>query len=358
MRWTNGKHAFFVATHIDRQHIHNHIYYNSTTLDCTRKFRDFLGSARAVRRLSDRICLENGLSYIAHPKLKSKGKYKHYGQWQGDNRPSTFQERLKAQIDICLADKPPDMNAFLWAMEKAGYEVKHGRGSVISLRVEGQERFTRLRSSTLGKGYGQEDIQAVIEGRDAPSGNRDGTTRKVNLIIDIQSRMKSGKGPAYERWAKIFNLKQMAATLQYLQENGLLEYDQLEKRAAEAADRFHVLSGQIKFIEGAMSVNTELKAAVMDYAKTRPVFNGYKAAKYSRKYLAEHEAEIALYRAAQATFRRVLSGAKLPRRWTPSKPSIKSWRQRNMPHTRSTARCGRTCRRLLRQRPTSTVCSA
>ena len=313
MRWTKGKHAFFVATHIDRQHIHNHIYYNSTTLDCTRKFRDFLGSARTVRRLSDRICIENGLSYIAHPKLKSKGKFKHYGQWRGDNKLSTFQERLKAQIDSCLADKPPDMDAFLRAMANAGYEVKYGRGGVISFRAEGQERFTRLRSSTLGKGYGQEDIQAVIEGRAAPSGNRAGTTRKVNLIIDIQSRMKSGKGPAYERWAKIFNLKQMAATLQYLQENDLLEYGQLEKRAAEAADRFHVLSGQIKSIEGAMSTNAELKAAIVDYAKTRPVFNGYKAAKYSRKYLAEHEAEIALYRAAQDTFRRVLSGAKLPK---------------------------------------------
>jgi hypothetical protein len=313
MRWTKGKHAFFVATHIDRQHIHNHIYYNSTTLDCSRKFRDFLGSARAVRQLSDRICLENGLSYIAHPKLKSQGKFKHYGQWRGDNRPPTFQERLKAQIDSCLAEKPPDMDAFLGAMAKAGYEVKHGRGGVVSFRAEGQERFTRLRSSTLGKGYGQEDIQAVIEGRAASSGNRAGTTRKVNLIIDIQSRMKSGKGPAYERWAKIFNLKQMAATLQYLQENGLLEYEQLEKRATEAADRFHVLSGQIKSIEGAMSANAELKAAIVDYAKTRPVFNGYKAAKYSKKYLAEHEGEIALYRAAQNTFRRVLSGAKLPK---------------------------------------------
>ena len=313
MRWTKGKHAFFVATHIDRQHIHNHIYYNSTTLDCTRKFRDFLGSARAVRRLSDRICLENGLSYIAHPKLHSKGKFKHYGEWQGDNRPPTFQERLKTQIDACLAEKPPDMDAFLQAMAKAGYEVKHGRGGVISFRAEGQERFTRLRSSTLGKGYGQEDIQAVIEGRAAPSGGRTESTRKVNLIIDIQSRMKNGKGPAYERWAKIFNLKQMAATLQYLQENGLLEYGQLEKRATEAADRFHVLSEQIKSIEAAMSANAELKAAVVDYAKTRPVFNGYKAVKYSKKYLAEHEAEIALYRAAQETFRRVLSGAKLPK---------------------------------------------
>ena len=313
MRWTKGKYAFFVATHIDRHHIHNHIYYNSTALDCTRKFRDFLGSARAIRRLSDRICLENGLSYIAHPKLHSKGKFKHYGEWLGDNRPPTFQERLKAQIDSCLAEKPQSMAAFLQVMSAAGYEVKHGRGGVISFRAEGQERFTRLRASTLGKGYGQEDIQAVIEGRAASPEGRGKPERKVNLIIDIQSRMRAGKGPAYERWAKIFNLKQMAATLQYLQENGLLEYDQLEKRAAEAADRFHVLSGQIKSIEGAMSVNAELKAAIVDYAKTRPVFNGYKAAKYSRKYLAEHEGEIALYRAAQDTFKRVLSGAKLPK---------------------------------------------
>ena len=313
MRWTKGNHAFFVTTHIDRHHIHNHIYYNSTSLDCTRKFRDFIGSARAVRRLSDRICLENGLSYIAHPKFHSNGKFKHYGEWRGDSKPPTFQERLKAQIDACLAEKPSDMDTFLQAMSKAGYEVKHGRGGTISFRAKGQERFTRLRSSTLGKDYGLEDIQAVIEGRAAPTGGRAELPPRVNLIIDIQSRMRSGKGPAYERWMNIFNLKQMAATLQYLQENGLLEYEQLEKRVTEAADRFHVLSGQIKSIESAMSANAELKAAIVDYAKTRPVFNGYKAAKYSRKYLAEHEDEIALYRAAQDTFRRVLSGAKLPK---------------------------------------------
>lgn len=106
MRWTKGRHAFFVVSHIDRPHPHVHIYYNSTSLDCTRKFRDFLGSAKAIRRLSDRICLENGLSYIANPKLKSKGKFKHYGEWQGSNKPLTFQERLKAQIDICLAQSP------------------------------------------------------------------------------------------------------------------------------------------------------------------------------------------------------------------------------------------------------------
>jgi hypothetical protein len=308
MRWTKGKHAFFVVSHVDRPHPHVHIYYNSTTLDCTRKFRDFLGSARAVRRLSDRICLENGLSYIANPKLKSKGKYRHYGQWLGGNKTPTFQERLKVQIDICLADKPPDMDSFLQAMGLAGFEVKHRRGGGISFRMEGQERFTQLRASTLGKGYGLEDIRAAIEGRAAPM-----ERCKVNLIVDIQSRMRAGKGPAYEQWAKIYNLKQMAAALQYLQENGLMDYADLEQKATQAADHFHTLSDSIKSTETAMRINTELKAAVVDYAKTRPVFEGYKAAKYSRKYLANHEADIATYRAAMAAMNRLLNSAKLPK---------------------------------------------
>ena len=315
MRWTKGRHAFFVVSHIDRPHPHVHIYYNSTSLDCTRKFRDFLGSAKAIRRLSDRICLENGLSYISNPKLKSKGKFKHYGEWQGSNKPPTFQERLKAQIDICLAQKPSDMDDFLQAMSAAGFEVKHGKGDVLSFRNSGfgQDRFTRLRASTLGKGYGLEDIRAAIEGGSLPDRATPAQQRKVNLIIDIQSRMRTGKGPAYERWAKIFNLKQMAATLQYLQENNLLEYEQLEQKATEVTNHFHALSDSIKTIEAAMRTNAELKAAVVDYAKTRPVFEGYKATKYSRKYLAEHEANIATYRAARATMDRLLNGAKLPK---------------------------------------------
>ena len=312
MRWTKGKHAFFVVSHIDRPHPHVHIYYNSTTLDCTRKFRDFLGSARAVRRLSDRICLENGLSYIVHPKLKSKGKFQHYGQWQG-KKPPTAQERLKEQIDICLAEKPPDMDAFLQTMAAAGFEVKRRRGGGISFLVPGQERFTQLRASTLGEGYGLEDILAVIEGRAAPVKGRTGAARKVNLVVDIQAKMRAGKGPAYEKWATIYNLKQMAAALQYLQENGLMEYKQLEKKAAEATERFHSLSDSIKATEAAMSVNAELKAAIVSYAKTRPVLEGYKAARYSKKYLAEHEVDIAAYRAAGATMNRLLNGGKLPK---------------------------------------------
>ena len=222
MRWTKSKHAFFVATHIDRHCVHNHIYYNSTTLDCTHKFRDFKGSARALRRLSDRICLENNLSVIRDPKPRSQGQFKHYGQWLDANK-------------------------------------------------------------------------------------------KVNLIIDIQEKMREGKGPGYERWATVYNLKQMAAALQYLQENNLLAHEDLEARAEAATDRFHDLSDKLKVTEAAMQHNTELKKATVDYARTRPVFEEYKAKKYSKKYLAEHEADIAVYRAAQKDMRELLNGAKLPK---------------------------------------------
>lgn len=309
-RWTKGRHAFIVATHVDKAHIHNHIYYNSTSLDYTRKFRDFLGSGRALRRLSDLLCLENGLSIVKNPKQKSKGKFKHYGQWQENReKPPTFQEKLRLAIDAALAKQPANFPAFLSLMVAAGYEVKQQRG-VLSFRTPGQDRFTRLRASTLGEGYGPEDIKAVINNSRKLSGH---PVRKVNLLIDIQEKLKAGKGVGYERWAKVFNLKQMAAALAYLQDNNLTEYEQLAGKAATATEHFHTLAEQIKRAEAALTTNIELKGATVKYAKTRPIFEAYKAAKYSKKFLAEHQAEIEIYRATRADFQRLLDGAKLPR---------------------------------------------
>ena len=215
MRWTKGKHAFLVTTHTDKEHIHCHIYYNSTTLDCTRKFRNFWGSSFALRRLSDRLCLENGLSIVENPKPRSKGQYRHYGEWVKDrNRPLSYQDRLRLAIDTALAKRPADMKEFLSFMEQAGYETKRVRGGGISFRLtgQGQERFTRLRSSTLGDGYDLKDIQAAIDGKRNIPGQ---TERKISLAVDIQAKLAAGKGPGYERWAKVFNLKQMAAALAY-----------------------------------------------------------------------------------------------------------------------------------------------
>ena len=316
MRWTKGKYAFFVATHTDRQHIHNHIYYNSTSLDCSHKFRDFIGSARAVRRLSDRVCLENDLSVITNPKLHSKGRFLHYGAWLGTERQPSYRERLRLAINDALAKSPADFNAFLRLMEESGYAVKRGRGGAISFLVPGQQRATRLRTSTLGEGFDPEDIRAVIAGkRPLPEvgGPAPAAPVRVNLIVDIQERLRSGKGPAYERWAKVYNLKQMAAALQFMQEHQISEYSQLSEEAEAASARFHALADQLRQTETDLTHTSELMGAVVQYAKTRPVFDGYKAAKYSKKYLTAHEAELADYRAAKAALTDLLGGVKLPR---------------------------------------------
>ena len=316
MRWTKGKYQFFVCTHTDKGHIHNHIYYNSTAYDRSRKFRNFIGSSFALRRLSDRVCLEHALSVVERPKLHSKGRFLHYGQWQGEARPPSQKEQIRCAIDTALSKRPADFADFLRRMEAVGFQVVHGRGGVISFRAPGHDRAARLRASTLGAGYGREDIQAVIDGkaptRTAPV-RRAPTPRRVNLLIDIQERMRQGKGPAYERWAKVYNLKQMAAALQYLKEQQLYEYDDLAAKTDAATERFHTLAGDIQQTEAELSRVSDLMAAVVQYAKTRPAFDGYKAAKYSRKYLAEHEAELADYRAAKATMAELMGGEKLPK---------------------------------------------
>lgn len=316
MRWTKGKYAFFVATHTDRQHIHNHIYYNSTSLDYSHKFRDFIGSARAVRWLSDRVCLENDLSVITNPKLHSKGRFLHYGAWLGTERQPSYKERLRAAICDALAKGPGSFDAFLRVIEESGYAVKRGRGGAISFLVPGQQRATRLRSSTLGEGFDPGEIRDVIAGKrpmpklDAPAPV---APRRVHLIVDIQKRLRSGKGPAYERWAKVYNLKQMAAALQFMQEHQISEYDQLTTEAEAASARFHALTEQLRQTEADLAYTSELMGAVVQYAKTRPVFDEYKAAKYSKKFLTQHEAELADYRAAKAALNDLLDGAKLPK---------------------------------------------
>lgn len=314
MRWTKGKYQFFVCTHTDKNHIHNHIYYNATAFDRSRKFHNFIGSSFALRRLSDRVCIEHELSMIQNPALHSEGKYLHYGQWIGE-RPPSYKQCLRLAIGAALAQGPADFDGFLRLMEEGGYEVKHGRGGAVSFLGPGQEKPTRLRASTLGDGYDPEDIRAVIAGKRPAPELRDEAPppRRISLVIDIQERMRSGSGPAYQRWATIYNLKQMAAALQFVTEHGLADYGQLAARTEAAVDRFHKSTGELRDTEAALSKTSELMGATVDYAKTRPVFDGYKAARYSKKYLAEHEAELATYRAARAAMNDILAGSKLPK---------------------------------------------
>ncbi len=255
MRWTKGKYQFFVCTHTDKAHIHNHIYFNATAFDHSRKFHNFIGSSFALRRLSDRVCIEHELSVIQNPRQHSKGRFLHYGQWIGEKPPSAKQ-RVRLAILAALEKKPTDFADFLRLMEESGFAVKQGRGGVISFLAPGQEKPTRLRASTLGVGFDPEDIKAVIAGeRPLPELPEELTVppRRVDLIIDIQERMAQGKGPAYERWAKVYNLKQMAAALQYLQEHHLTDYAALTASTEKAVERFHTLSEELRQTEAELA---------------------------------------------------------------------------------------------------------
>ena len=154
-RFLKGKHAFIVATHTDRAHIHNHIIYNSTALDGTRKFKNFWLSSFAVQRLSDLICLEHQLSTIEYKPYRERQKRIVYPPKESNR------DRLCGIIDTILAEKPKDFEVFLQKLEQNGYEVKRGKHTAV--KGKGQKRFIRFR--TLGTCYGEDEIKAVLEGK-------------------------------------------------------------------------------------------------------------------------------------------------------------------------------------------------
>ena len=294
MRFTKGKYAFLVATHTDREHIHNHIIYNSTALDCSRKFRNFLLSGLAVQRLSDLICLEHSLSVI---------EIKPYREWQKRvlyPPKESNRDQLCGVIDSILADKPDSYEEFLKKLEQQGYEVK--RGKFTSVKGVRQKRFIRFR--TLGIGYGEDEIKAVLEGEaeHCPRKKHPVQEQKFQMLVDIQAKLAEGKGDGYARWAKRYNLKEMSKTLIFLQENKTGSMDEMEEQVRAATMRYHELGDSIKAAEKRMGEIAVLRAHIVNYAKTRDVYAAYRKAGYSKKFLEAHREEIELHKAAKAAF--------------------------------------------------------
>jgi hypothetical protein len=304
-RFFKGKHAFIVATHIDRHHIHNHIVVNSTTLDCTRKFDNFLGSSFALRRLSDIICAEHGLSIIENPQ-PSKGSY---GDWLGDSKLLSWSDKLKQKIDE-LTPTCTTFEDFITTLKTAGYEVNDKRKH-ISVRAPGQKANRRL--NTLDGDYTEAAIRARLGTvKVIATGSDSGVHTRVSLLVDIQAKIREGKGSGYEQWAKIFNLKQAAKTLIFLQENGIDTYEDLKKNASSASGGFTALNTQIRDIENQQKAIAELQKQIGTYGKTRAVFDAYKKSGWSRKFFDEHAADINMHRTAKRYFDEHGHKGKLP----------------------------------------------
>ena len=297
-RFTKENHAFIVCTHIDKAHIHNHIIWSAVALDEKKKFRNFWGSTNAVRRLNDTICFENGYSIVENPSKKGMS----YDQWLGDKKKPSHRERICAVIDEALAQNPASFDALLELLKQAGYTVK--KGKVPSLSGGDQKNFIRM--DTLGDNYTPEVLRAVIKGErtHTPKKRRSAISqeKKIQLAVDFESTVHSGKGPGFEKWAKLFNMKQGSKAVTYLQEHGLTSYADLEALNNELTHKSNTLRKEVRLLDDAIQENAITQKQIQNYARTRKVYDGYIRAGYSKKYLEEHEGDILIHKAAKKYF--------------------------------------------------------
>ena len=305
LRFTKGKYAFIVATHTDRAHVHNHIVFNSTSIDGTRKFKNFWLSSIALQRVSDLVCLENGLSVITPKPYRERAKRTDY--------PRRVKNRdvLCEDIDAVLQKKPESFEAFLQELRAQDYEIKCGKH--ISVKGKNQARFIRL--SSLEEGYTEADLRAHFLGQQEhkPREKRNYHTdvRPFNLVIDIQSKLKS-KGAGYQRWASVYNLKQMSKTLLFLRDHKIESMEQLDQLVQQQTAKRDALLSSIQQSEKRLAEIGTLKKHIINYSKTRATYEEYRKAGYSKKFLEAHREEITIHKAAKAAFDE-LGVRKLPR---------------------------------------------
>jgi len=291
MRWTKGKHAFIVATHVDRAHIHNHIIYNSTNLSCDRKYRDFWRSGKALQKVSDLICIEHGLSVI-DPKPYSERAKRSKSQFAPSMR-----DDIRADIDKIISTNVNSFEELLKELEAKGYEIK--RGKRVSIRRKGAKRF--LRFDTFGEDYTVGKLTEMISGEN-PVLAKIRRDRKMSLVLDIQEIIAKNKGAGFERWAKRYNLKQTAKAICFLQEHGISGLTELQELADSTSKRFDGLAASLKQKQARLDVISELKQGIADYYRTKDVYVAYRESGFSAKFFEEHRADIQIHKAAKEVF--------------------------------------------------------
>ena len=224
-----------------------------------------------------------------------------YDKWLGNKAKPSNREIVRIAIDEILDQKPKDMEEFIRMLEDKGFKIKRGK----HLTLKHTDFKKSIRMDSLGDGYMEEDIRAIIAGKKQLVQRRHRdilAPEKNSLLIDIEAKLSEGKGGGYERWAKVHNLKQMAQAINYLREHGLLDLDELQKRTDDVTSKYHELSDKIKLVEARIKEIAELKTQIINFVKTREVYAAYRKSGYSKDFLTGHETEILLHKAAKKSF--------------------------------------------------------
>ena len=298
-----GKYEYVLTTHIDKDHVHNHLIFNAVDFVDYHAYKSYKRIYYDMREVSDRLCKENGLSVIPPSQNKGMG-YKEYTEAK---RGTSWKQKLKQTIDR-LVITAKDYDDFLRLMQEAGYEIKTGK--YISFRAEGQERFTR--SKTIGENYTEERIKERIAGRTPRRNRRQTVPKGISLIGDIQDRIRLIDSKGYEHKAKLTILKEAARTLNYLTENNLLQYADLEKKVEDVHSSYDRTGKELKGVEARLREVQPLIKNISNYQRLKPVYDAFQKAKDKPGFKAKHEAELVIFEAARSTLLAMQGDEKLP----------------------------------------------
>ena len=298
-----GKYEYVLTTHIDKDHVHNHLIFNAVDFVDYHAYKSYKRIYYDMREVSDRLCKENGLSVIPPSQNKGMG-YKEYTEAK---RGTSWKQKLKQTIDR-LVITAKDYDDFLRLMQEAGYEIKTGK--YISFRAEGQERFTR--SKTIGENYTEERIKERIAGRTPRRSQRQATPKGISLIGDIQERIRLIDSKGYEHKAKLTILKEAARTLNYLTENNLLQYADLEKKVEDIHSSYDRTGKELKGVEARLREVQPLIKNISNYQRLKPVYDAFQKAKDKPSFKAKHEAELVIFEAARSSLLAMQGDEKLP----------------------------------------------
>ena len=298
-----GKYEYVLTTHIDKDHVHNHLIFNAVDFVDYHAYKSYKRIYYDMREVSDRLCKENGLSVIPPSQNKGMG-YKEYTEAK---RGTSWKQKLKQTIDR-LVITAKDYDDFLRLMQEAGYEIKTGK--YISFRAEGQERFTR--SKTIGENYTEERIKERIARRTPRRSQRQTTPKGISLIRDIQERIRLIDSKGYEHKAKLTILKEAARTLNYLTENNLLQYADLEKKVEDIHSSYDRTGKELKGVEARLREVQPLIKNISNYQRLKPVYDAFQKAKDKPSFKAKHEAELVIFEAARSTLLAMQGDEKLP----------------------------------------------
>ena len=282
------KYEYVLATHIDKDHIHNHIIFNSIDVDDGKVYHSYYGSYMNIRNQSDRLCKEHNLSVIDQETQKEiseirRRKYVNWYDWNEDKKGSSYKSRLQFDMDRTIKQSI-NWQDFLDRMESSGYEIKFGKH--IAFRKEGQQRFTRAK--TIGVNYTEEKIKGRILNKEKELGN----------IIDIKNNEKVKSSKGYERWATKHNMTTAAGTMIAIRDKGFHSMTELESEIKRLSSRANQLRKEFRDKEFELKLIKEITKHLQTCINKKAHYDGYRKNPNDKIYMMMNRKDVEAYREA------------------------------------------------------------